>query len=207
VNAPITLLRILRSCRPPFDEKCGKSSNRSRAAAVHRRGAAQGARPVGCTPQRPVGVAGRRSRASAGSAAAQVHGAAAEGAVLDQPHRPAREDSSPTAAAARGDKRWCRARRRREDARRSPTGMVPRGEWPEWIAELSVPVHDLPFPATVDEALAQVDPLRSLVSPGRPAEGVVWRAADRTHVTTADGARLRASFKVISNRYLLKHDR
>lgn len=84
---------------------------------------------------------------------------------------------------------------------------VPRGDWPDWMSELSVPVHDLTFPATVDEALAQVDSLRSLVSPGRQVEGVVWRAGDRTHVTTADGARLRASFKVISNRYLLKHDR
>jgi RNA ligase (TIGR02306 family) len=84
---------------------------------------------------------------------------------------------------------------------------VPRGEWPAWVAELSVPVHDLPFPATVDEALAQVETLRSKVSPDRPVEGLVWRAADRTTVTTADGERLPASFKVISNRYLMKNDR
>ena len=84
---------------------------------------------------------------------------------------------------------------------------VPRREWPAWIAERSAPVHDLPFPATVDEALAQVESLRSKVSPDRPVEGVVWRAADRTTVTTADDRRLRASFKVISNRYLIKHDR
>jgi RNA ligase (TIGR02306 family) len=84
---------------------------------------------------------------------------------------------------------------------------VPRREWPAWIAERSVPVHHLPFPATVDEALVQVESLRSKVSPDRPVEGVVWRAADRTTVTTADDRRLRASFKVISNRYLIKHDR
>jgi hypothetical protein len=85
---------------------------------------------------------------------------------------------------------------------------VPRGSWPEWVAGLSVPVHDgLTFPGSVDDALAQVEKLRSKVSPDRPVEGVVWRAADRAQVETADGERLRASFKVISNRYLLKHDR
>ena len=85
---------------------------------------------------------------------------------------------------------------------------VPRGSWPEWVAELSVPVNDeLTFPGSVDEALEQVEKLRSKVSPDRPVEGIVWRAADRARVTTADGQVLRASFKVISNRYLLKHDR
>jgi RNA ligase (TIGR02306 family) len=84
---------------------------------------------------------------------------------------------------------------------------LPRGEWPAWVGELSVPVHDLPFPGSVDEALAQVDRLESRVTPGRQVEGVVWRAADRAEVVTASGSRLRASFKVISNRYLLKHDR
>jgi hypothetical protein len=85
---------------------------------------------------------------------------------------------------------------------------VPRGSWPEWVAELSVPVNDeLTFPGSVDEALEEVEKLRSKVSPDRPVEGIVWRAADRARVTTADGQVLRASFKVISNRYLLKHDR
>lgn len=90
---------------------------------------------------------------------------------------------------------------------RAGADEVPRDAWPAWLAELSVPVHELAFPASVDEALAQVETLRSKVSPERPVEGIVWRAADRATVTTADGAILRASFKVISNRYLLKHDR
>jgi RNA ligase (TIGR02306 family) len=91
---------------------------------------------------------------------------------------------------------------------RADGAEVPRGDWPAWVAGLSVPVHDeLPFPGSVEEALAQVEKLPSRVSPDRPVEGIVWRAADMAEVATADGQRLRASFKVISNRYLLKHDR
>ena len=83
---------------------------------------------------------------------------------------------------------------------------VPRGSWPAELLELSVPVHELAFPSSVDEALAQADRLDSRVTPGRRAEGVVWRAADVADVVTEVGPR-RASFKVISNGYLLKHDR
>ena len=83
---------------------------------------------------------------------------------------------------------------------------VPRGDWPDWVTELSVPVRaELSFPATVDQALADVDGLKSVVARDRPAEGVVWRAADRASVELPDGKVVRASFKVISNRFLLKH--
>jgi RNA ligase (TIGR02306 family) len=89
---------------------------------------------------------------------------------------------------------------------RGPGGEIPRGDWPAWVHDLSVPVRDdLVFPTTVDQALAEVDGLRSAVAPDRPAEGVVWRAADRATVQPADGPPVRASFKVISNRFLLKH--
>lgn len=83
---------------------------------------------------------------------------------------------------------------------------IPRGDWPEWLRALSVPVHDLPYPATIDEALAQVDGLTSALA-DRPAEGIVWRAADGATVQMPDGSRARGSWKVVSNRYLLKHDR
>lgn len=84
---------------------------------------------------------------------------------------------------------------------------VPRGSWPEWLQKLSVPVYDLPFPQDLDEALAQVETIKSLLAPGRAAEGIVWRAADTYVVTLPDGRIERASFKVISRRYLLKNDR
>ncbi|WP_125775602.1 RNA ligase (ATP) [Antribacter gilvus] len=83
-----------------------------------------------------------------------------------------------------------------------------RGDWPDWALELSVPLReDLRFPSSVTEALSDIDGLRSAVSPDRPAEGVVWRALGASTVQLPDGTPSRASFKVLSNRYLLKHDR
>lgn len=82
---------------------------------------------------------------------------------------------------------------------------VPRSQWPTDLLDIAVPVHDLTFPRSVDEALAQVDGLRSAIA-DRPAEGIVWRVQDRTHLDI-DGRLERASVKVVSNRYLLKHDR
>ena len=82
---------------------------------------------------------------------------------------------------------------------------LPRSEWPSEILALSVPVRtDLAFPGSLDQALGDVDKLRSLVSPDRLAEGVVWRAADNPTVTLMDGSIVRASFKVVNNSYLLK---
>ncbi|WP_159599448.1 RNA ligase (ATP) [Agromyces humi] len=83
---------------------------------------------------------------------------------------------------------------------------IPRGEWPAEVAALSVPVYDLPYPATVDEALAQVEGLKSLIAPDRAAEGIVWRAADTAQVKAGDYY-VRASWKAISNRYAMKNDR
>jgi RNA ligase (TIGR02306 family) len=83
---------------------------------------------------------------------------------------------------------------------------IPRGDWPAWLRELSVPVRgEFEFPATLDQALADADGMKSAVSPDRLGEGLVWRAADRTQVQLADGSLVRASFKVISNKFLLKH--
>jgi RNA ligase (TIGR02306 family) len=65
------------------------------------------------------------------------------------------------------------------------------------IGDMVVPHYpDLRFPATVDEGVAQVEGLMSLVNPSRPAEGIVWRN-DRTGEV----------LKAINNRYLLKNDR
>lgn len=84
---------------------------------------------------------------------------------------------------------------------------IPRSEWPVWLLGLSVPVHELEFPPNLEAALEQVERMRSRVAPERAAEGVVWRAADRESVVLPDGRTTRASFKVISNRYLMKNDR
>jgi RNA ligase (TIGR02306 family) len=85
--------------------------------------------------------------------------------------------------------------------------QIPRLDWPDWVLCHSVPIYwNLPFPQTADQALQDVDGLQSLLATGRPAEGVVWRAADRNTVLLPNGLIIPASFKVISNRYLLKHD-
>lgn len=84
---------------------------------------------------------------------------------------------------------------------------IPREQWPHWLTALSVPTHDLTFPTTVDEALAQVETLKSKVAPDRAAEGVVWRAVEATDITLDCGRVETASTKVISNKYLMKNDR
>lgn len=80
---------------------------------------------------------------------------------------------------------------------------LPRNLWPDWALDIAVPVHDLPYPEGQEEALAQVENLKSLINPQRPVEGIVWR--NTRSATFPNGAR--ASWKAISQRYLLKHDR
>lgn len=80
---------------------------------------------------------------------------------------------------------------------------LPRSMWPAWLLDIAVPVHPLPYPHSVEEALAQVENLPSLINPQRPVEGVVWRNTLASRYT--NGAR--ASWKAISQRYLLRHDR
>lgn len=82
---------------------------------------------------------------------------------------------------------------------------VPRDEWPQWVKTLSVPIYEnLTFPKALDEANEQVESLKSLVAPERAAEGVVWRNA-KTPTVMVNGRLERASFKVISRRYLTKN--
>ena len=75
--------------------------------------------------------------------------------------------------------------------------------WPAWLAPLAVPVYPaMSLPATAEQAVAQVDTLASMVNPSRNAEGIVWVRANGAAMPELDGRNL---FKVISNRYLLKH--
>lgn len=80
---------------------------------------------------------------------------------------------------------------------------LPRASWPSVLQKCAAPELDLVFPSSVADAIAQVDGIRSMVSPGRLAEGVVWHTADGSRPQALDG---RSCFKVISNRWLLKHD-
>lgn len=84
---------------------------------------------------------------------------------------------------------------------------IPRIQWPSWLLEIATPVYDLDLPRSADEAVAQVDGLKSLINPAKRAEGVVWRDRVRTTVTLDDGRTARASIKVISPAYLMKADR
>lgn len=89
--------------------------------------------------------------------------------------------------------------------RQSVTGNfapVPRDEWPERFAAASVPVLDLELPATIEEAVTQVDGLKSAIGRDRLAEGVVWHHRQGKVFSELDG---RECFKAISNKYLLKH--
>lgn len=79
---------------------------------------------------------------------------------------------------------------------------IPRDDWPDEIKAISVPTFDLPFPADLEEALAQADAVHTQIGNGR-VEGLVWRVRNKAY-DPETGERL--SFKVISNKYLLKHD-
>ena len=79
---------------------------------------------------------------------------------------------------------------------------VPREEWPDWAAGHAVPVYvDLTLPTSVEDAVVQIDGIKSLVNPDRLAEGIVWSRVSGGTMPELDG---RSSFKVISNKYLLK---
>jgi len=62
--------------------------------------------------------------------------------------------------------------------------------------------RDLPFPRTVEEALAQADGLKSLINPERLAEGIVWHHLGDAAFPELD---YRLVFKAVSPAYLIKH--
>jgi RNA ligase (TIGR02306 family) len=77
-------------------------------------------------------------------------------------------------------------------------------DWPSWLKELAVPIMsvDISNITTVSDVVAAVDGIRSTLAPDRLSEGIVFQTADRTEVPELD---YRSCFKVISNKYLLKH--
>lgn len=77
----------------------------------------------------------------------------------------------------------------------------PRSNWSQWSLDLAVPTLDIELPATPTELIEMIDGLKSAITPGRNAEGVVFHEADGQII---DGLS-RPNFKVISNRYLIKH--
>lgn len=72
-----------------------------------------------------------------------------------------------------------------------------------WEEGIPVVPHyrKMSLPETIGEAISQADGIKSLMSPGRLAEGIVWRNYQNKGFQCLDG---RPIFKVVSNKYLLK---
>lgn len=78
---------------------------------------------------------------------------------------------------------------------------VPRILWPEEIKSIAAPVYeDLNLPGSVEEAVAQANGIKSLVTPGRLTEGIVWWDVDGREFSFLG----RPEFKAISNKYIEK---
>lgn len=79
---------------------------------------------------------------------------------------------------------------------------LPRSQWPAKILEHAAPVYGhLEFPNTPQEAVEQVDGIKSLITPSKLAEGVVWHTED---ASTVQALGYRTGFKAISNKWLIK---
>lgn len=70
-----------------------------------------------------------------------------------------------------------------------------------FAAQHVVPRLALVLPKTVEQCLRQADGLTSLISPGRLAEGIVWRHRDGKCFTELGGG---STFKVLNATYLVK---
>lgn len=79
--------------------------------------------------------------------------------------------------------------------------VVPRDQWPEQLLGKAVPVLDIKIPDAIEDLVSVVDGMRSSVNPKVKAEGVVFHTAGGEIVPSLG----RSTFKVISNKYLLKH--
>lgn len=77
--------------------------------------------------------------------------------------------------------------------------------WPKWIDEkkIGIPIYDIKLPNTIDECLLMSDDLHSLINSQCLAEGIVWVNSNGREIA---GLNYRSTFKVISNKYLLKHE-
>lgn len=80
--------------------------------------------------------------------------------------------------------------------------FLPRSEWPATIEEIGTPVLDLELPATVEEALAQVEGMKSVLNPAVMAEGIVWHNTAGARIPELEG---RTGMKAINNKWLVKH--
>lgn len=72
----------------------------------------------------------------------------------------------------------------------------------KFVKENSVPVLDWTLPQTVEEAIEQVNKMKSTVNPQVQAEGVVWWNRNGDVFDELDG---RSNFKAINNAFLMKH--
>ena len=78
---------------------------------------------------------------------------------------------------------------------------VPRSEWSDWVNTMAVPVFSIdPRDYTVDELVEFVDGMKSTVNPNVLAEGVVFHEKNGEIIPELG----RSTFKVISNKFLLK---
>lgn len=80
--------------------------------------------------------------------------------------------------------------------------FVPRSEWPAALEEIGTPLLDLELPETVEEALAQVEGMRSVLNPAVMAEGIVWHNTAGARIPELDG---RTGMKAINNKWLVKN--
>lgn len=77
--------------------------------------------------------------------------------------------------------------------------LIAYDQWPEDLAKIRVPTLDLTLPDTVESIVEQADNIKSVISPDRRAEGIVWHCGT-AHQFLGD----RDGFKAISNTYLAK---
>lgn len=83
------------------------------------------------------------------------------------------------------------------------TGKGGWGRLSKELQKLKVPVYDFVLPQTVEEAVEQVNKLRSNINPKMNAEGVVWWHKEHKLFPEIGG---RPNFKAINNQYLLKYE-
>lgn len=69
--------------------------------------------------------------------------------------------------------------------------------WPEWAAQREVPILDISFPDTIEEAIAQAYGRPSPLNGNVESEGIVWHT-----VRGVPHCLKRNTFKVINNKYL-----
>lgn len=80
--------------------------------------------------------------------------------------------------------------------------FLPRSEWPASLEEIGTPIMDLELPETVEEALAQVEGMKSALNPAVMAEGIVWHNTAGARIPELDG---RTGMKAINNKWLVKN--